>query len=59
MKEHQDWFLCFDIASSLGPDIELQAVFGYWVAVLSREVLPYAEARGLSEVGECADWWLV
>lgn len=59
MKENQDWFLCFDVAYTLGPDIELQAVFGHRIAVLSREVLPHAEARGLGEVGKCADWWLV
>jgi hypothetical protein len=59
VKKHQDWFLCLDVACTLGPDIELQTVFGHRIAVLSREVLPHVEARGLGEVGKCADWWLV
>jgi hypothetical protein len=59
MKEHQYRLLRLGVTGTLRPDIELQTVLRRRVAVLSGEVLPYAQPRRLGEVGEGAHWWLV
>lgn len=59
MKEDQNRLLCLGVASVLRPNIELQAVLGCRVAVLSSEVLPYAQSRRLGKVRESAHGWLI
>lgn len=59
MKEHQYRLFRLGVTGALCPDVELQTVLRRRIAVLSGEVLPYAQPRRLSEVGKGAHWWFV
>jgi hypothetical protein len=47
------------LACRLGPGIQLQAVFRYWIVIPGSKALPYSQSGGLSEIGEAADRRLI